>query len=151
MTDPHLSTAEADRLATLVMAWTDATRGANCDAWLGAGNDLAEEVERLLSRARAANVAAPAPTFPHAIVNPVEVYVQLQPGSPEAARYQDGQVAMGCEAIEHAEVMMEEEQLTRSFPWWVRAVMVERAPDYRPAQVICQKTRDLTVTTWRRS
>jgi hypothetical protein len=92
-----------------------------------------------------------APTFPHAIANPVEVYVYLEPGSPEAARYQDGQVAMGCQSIEHAEVMFTVEELTRSFPWWVRAVMVERAPNYRPARVICQRTRDLSVTTWRRS
>lgn len=147
MTDATLTAADLDRLAAAASAWRETTTGtANCDAWLVAGNELDEVVTALLDRLRPANVT---PTFPHAIDNPFQVWVYLDPSAPDAASYPDG-IAMGCNSAEHAEVMFAPETLTRGFPWWSTALMVERSPGGRPATVVARHKRDISPTTWRR-
>lgn len=94
-------------------------------------------------------IDATPPTFPHAIVNPFQVWVYLDPAAPDAASYPDG-IGMGCESIEHAEVMFTLETLTRGFPWWVTAVLVQRTAGGRPATVVARHKRDISATTWRR-
>lgn len=89
------------------------------------------------------------PTFPMAIGNPFQVVVYLERVAWEAEHYPNG-VPMACESIEHAEHMFDVENLTRGFPWWTRALLLERADGGRAAIVLAQRTRDLTVTTWRR-